>query len=474
MTFTLRDYQEDALSRLRASLARHHRSLLVMPTGSGKSALAAYMGRRAADKGNRTWFIAHRSELLDQLSGSLWEQGVEHGRIQGGHAPSVLPIQVASIQTIARRLVSLSPRPPDLIVVDEAHRTAAPSYRKLLDAYPHARVVGLTATPRRTDGKGLGELYEDLVLGPTMPWLMERGYLCDYRIFGAEQQIDLSSVRTRAGDYVREQAEEAVDKPAITGNCVQEYLRHARGKRAVVFCVGRSHAKHVRDAFREAGVPADEVDGETKTDDRKAAIRRFRSGESHVLTSVDLLIEGLDIPGIEVVIILRPTKSVIVHLQMLGRGLRPAAGKDHLLILDHVGNALRPELGLPDDEREWTLAGRTKKRRNTEIPTIPIVQCPRCYRVLRSGSPCPDATPDCPLQVSRGRQIEEREGQLVEMNKEAFRRQRRREEREARTLEDFQRIGRERNYHPGWAYMKWKYSWQRKAAQAADRKEARG
>ena len=369
-----------------------------------------------------------------------------------------MPVQVASIQTLAKRLTSTSPAsvpsPPDLLIIDEAHRAAAPSYRKVIQAWPNAFVVGLSATPARTDGRGLDDIFADLVTGPSVADLIQQGHLARYRLF-APGVVDMTGAKSRLGDYAAPELDERVNKSTVTGDAVSHYLKLARGKRAIVFCVSVKHAENVLAAFRTAGVPSDSIDGATSHAERRARLERFRTGQTLVLVSIQLAIEGLDIPEIEAAIILRPTQSLIVHMQTIGRALRPAPNKPHALIIDHCGNWQRH--GLPDDPREWTLKGRdpSRKRRAQDETDLKIRQCSKCYRVLRVGERCPDARPDCPLATANGRVPEHVEGELAEVDLDALRRERRREEGRAQTFEDLVRIGKERGYRDGWAHFRW-------------------
>lgn len=431
----LRDYQLDLMARVRQSLKQHKRVICQAPTGSGKTALAVYMMGRAKERGLRSMFCVHRRELVDQTGRALWDQHLEHGLIQSGRMRSQLPIQVASVQTLRRRLDWYAE--PDLIVIDEAHRAAADTYRRILEAYPNARVVGLTATPERTDGKGLDDLFGDIQCGPPMRWLIDNGYLSDYRIFAPGQQVDMSGVHTRGGEYVRDELEDLMDKPTITGDAVQHYKRYAAGKSAIVFCVSRKHAAHVADSFRENGITAEAVDGTTPDGERGAALKRFSAGHTKVLCGVELFVEGLDVPGVEAVIMLRPTQSLIVHLQAIGRALRPHPGKETALILDHVGNSMRH--GLPDDEREWSLRGKQEREKKSKSEEeVTVKQCPICFAIHRPAPQCPY----CGHSYGPGgREIQQQDGELVELDQEAMRRERKREQGKARAIEALAELG---------------------------------
>lgn len=436
----LRDYQESGIQRLRRSIKEYLRSILVSPTGSGKTRMAIRIMQGAAEQGNTAWFIVHRRELCNQTSREFWKAGVTHGMIMSGKTRSQLPVQVGTVGTACNRVAKLPPHlRPRVIVFDEAHRSVAPSYLKIIEACPDAYIIGLTATPERTDGKGLGEVYRDLVHVADMRWLIDKGYLSDYRLIAPSDGPDLTGVRTKAGDYDTKELTERMDKPTITGDAIAAYKQFANGKRCMVFCVSIKHSEHTCEQYNAAGIRAEHIDGTNSDTEREAALERFRKGETLVLCSVQLAIEGLDIPAVEAVQQLRPTKSVIVYLQLIGRGLRLEDGKDRLIILDQVNNWKYH--GLPDDPREWSLDGRKKgkRKKSDDEPDVNIQQCPQCFSVFRKG---PTHCPSCGVPVGGGgREIEQVDGALAELDLETIRKQKRREQGAARTLEDLVALG---------------------------------
>ena len=425
----LRDYQSDLIARVRAALRQHRRVVLQAPTGSGKTILTAHMIRTAALRGMSAAFLVHRKELLDQTSRALWESEVQHGVIAGGRTLTKDLVQVASIQTLSRRLDRVPA--PSLLIVDECHHTAAKSYRDVLEAWPETYVVGLTATPARTDQRGLDDLFSAIVLGPTVQDLTAQGYLAPYRIFCPSQAIDLSSVHRRGGDFVRGELSEIVDKATIVGDAAGHYLRYVQARAngrpptCLVYCVSRAHAHHVEEAYRAAGINARYCAGDTPKAERDAIVAGFRRGVPPVIVSVDLFGEGLDVPGLFAVQLLRPTESLTLHLQQCGRALRPEAGKEYALILDHVGNSLRH--GLPDDERDWTLEGtRTRKKPGEETaPSIRV--CERCFAVYRVSLPVCPVCGAAPPVSERRQGPEVVDGELQEIEAEQHRRLRKRE-----------------------------------------------
>lgn len=436
----LRPYQQQMIDETREALRSCNNVLLQGPTGCGKTALTVSMMGAAASRGKTSMFIVHQSELLQQTSEALWRQKLEHGMIAPGKRLSKLPAQVASVQTLVRRLDRYAA--PDLIIIDECHRAAASTYRKVLDAYPTSRVIGLTATPARTDNKGLDDLFDTIVEGPTIRQLIDAGYLADYELIAPPiAGLDVSSVGTRMGDYDKKELEEAVDKPTITGDAVNAYKTHTPGKRCVVMCVSIDHANHVAAQYRANGVSAGVIEGKITDVERRQIMQDFKDGSVKVVCNVQLLVEGVDLPAIEVVQWLRPTQSLIIWMQGNGRGLRPAPGKSGLTIIDHVQNWTRH--GLPDDDREWSLEGRKKGKRKKdedEQPDLQIQQCMNCYHVFKAG---PDCCPTCgdPLPRKARAEIEVVDGELEKIDVAQIRRERKREQGQARTLRELIELG---------------------------------
>jgi len=351
---TLRPYQQALIDGGREAYRQGKRSVLFcLPTGGGKTVTASTIVHGAAQKRNVVWWLCHRRELVSQASTTFYAMGIPHGVVQGGHAtdPGAL-VQVGSIQTVANRVAQLPE--PALIVFDECHHIGAASWDALFHRFPRAKVLGLSATPWRLDGQGLGRWFEHMVTGPTVAELIEQGSLSPYRLF-APAMPDLSGVGTAAGDFKRDALSAAMDKPQIVGDAIAHYNRLCPGKRAVAFAAGVDNSKRIAAQFVAAGIPAEHVDGSMSAEARDAAVERFKAGQTLVLSNADLFGEGFDVPAIEAAILLRPTKSLSLHLQQVGRALRPLPGKTEAIILDHAGNSLRH--GLPDHERALTSLG---------------------------------------------------------------------------------------------------------------------
>jgi len=449
---TLRPYQEAGIAAIRERMAAGDRRVLYqLPCGGGKTVIVGWMIRQAVATGKRCLFLAHRRELIRQSSETLTALGVEHGIIAAGQPPRPAMVQVASVQTIARRLVRY--RPPDFLVVDEAHHSQAGQYRAVLAWAPSAYVVGLSATPERLDGRGLSEHYDALVCGPTVGELIALGALSPYRVFAPPLPADWSGVSRRGGDYAADQLESVLDRPTITGYAVEQYQRLAAGKRCVVFAVSIAHSRHVTAQFCSAGIPAEHIDGDMDHRERDAVISRLRAGTTQVVSNVDLISEGFDCPAIEAVSLLRPTESLALHIQQAGRALRPAPGKDAALILDHVGGCLLH--GLPDTARDWSLEAPRRKRNRNAVARGR--RCPDCYAVYSLvGGRCPECGAEAPR---KSREVEQRDGDLQEITEPI---ERAALIRGAVTLGELQAVARKLGYRPGWAYHRWKTShWRR-------------
>jgi len=366
--------------------------------------------------------------------------------ITAGRVQTTDLVQVATIQSLIRRMHRL-PK-PKFIVLDESHHAVSASYRKLLDAYPDSYVVGLTATPCRLDGRGLDDIFDALVLGPTVSELTADGYLAPYRAYAPSPSMDFSGVHSRGGDWERRELEGLVDQSAIVGDAVSHYLRLVHPKTCLVYCVSRKHARHVEAAYRNAGIDARYCAGDTPKAERQAIVAGLKVGDPPVVVSVDLFGEGLDAPGLAAVQLLRPTQSLGLHLQQIGRSLRPEAGKDHAIILDHVRNCLRH--GLPDWDREWTLEGRKRKKNGGEN-AIGLRSCDQCFVIYPAVL---GACPNCgwvPEPGAAQKLPNEVEGELVEIKKKRVQIARRREEGMTKGLEALVELGIERGYKPGWA-----------------------
>lgn len=364
----LRDYQKRVIDEIYATWRLGKRAiLLAMPTGSGKTRTFSELAKHFYDRHQRVLLLVHREELLWQAKNTLEKTLRSPVGIIKADQPMHLehPVQCASVQTLVKRLEKqeIDLGAIALVIVDEAHLSLAPSYLKILSYFPEALILGVTATPSRLDGRGFDRLYEALVIGPSVSELIWRGFLADYDVLAPESFLPTEEgIRIAGGDFNSADLAERIDRRYVAGCAVDAYLRHAHQKRCVVFAINLDHSKAIAERYRSAGIAAEHIDGETIPKERQAILERFRAGETRVLCNVNLFTEGFDVPEIEVIQLCRPTKSVALHLQMLGRGLRPKGGRK-ALVLDHAGNCLR--LGGAKAERNWTLQGLVE-----EVPKL--------------------------------------------------------------------------------------------------------
>lgn len=436
-TITLRDYQERAVQEIRQQFReRMAPALLVMPTGSGKTFTFSYVAASGAEKGRRIIIIVHRKELLLQASGSLRALGIDHGMISPHFTPNPHAlIQVASVDTL---LIRLKKQPAkyrfDIAIFDEAHHVIAGNkWGRAWEELGRPLMLGVTATPVRTDGKGLGEhsagVFKSMVLGPGVGELIALGRLINPAVYTSLELPDLSGLKKdKDGEYNRVALAERVDKPRITGSAVEHYSKICPGAKSIVFCSSIKHAKHVRDEFNGAGYRFELLCGapEMSDSERTAINRKLRRGEINGACTVDLVSEGYDLPDLECCIMLRPTASEALYLQQVGRIMRPSPTKEGCWLLDCVGNVgavvkegFKLKHGFPDQERFWTLDGRKKKRRGKKDDddiSIEVRQCPNCYLVHAMAPKCPACGHEYPAGGRGG--LEQVEGDLQKITPE--------------------------------------------------------
>ncbi len=409
----------------------------------------------------RILFLCHRRELIRQTSQKLYDFGVDHGILLPGYPVRLHePVQVASVAAVHARAIRskvIEPPPADIVIVDEAHHACARTYQKILEMYPDAIVIGLTATPVRGDGRGLGNVFEVLIEGPTVAELIDLKFLVPTKVY-APSRPDLKGVRVERGDYVESQLAERMDTRRLVGDVVEHWLRLAERRRTVVFAIGVKHSLHIRDEFRRAGVLAEHIDGTTATEERDAILARLAAGQIDLVTNAMVLTEGWDQPCVSCLVLARPTKSLGLYRQMVGRVLRPAEGKTDALILDHAGATF--EHGFAEDPIEWTLSedkraiNKAHAARGGGSSPSALTTCPECSAVRFAGIPCPA----CGWQPHRKPQaVEVADGDLARLEcdrsmrpsgptpaeKDRFHRQ-------------LLWIAKERNYKPGWVAQKYR------------------
>ena len=446
---SLRPRQVQAINDIRVAYRSGYRApILCAATGFGKTHTSAEIIRSALEKGKTVWFLAHLREILDDTANRLRSVKIPFGEIAAGKPMEYhRRVQVVSVQTAARR--DGFP-PPDLVIVDECHLAVATTYLKVMGKIGNPPLLGLTGTPCRLDGKGLGEIFDEIVPTCSTNALIQEGLLAPIKYF-APHRPDLTGLRMQAGDYRQSDIDGEMDRSTITGDVIKHYQKHCNGKRAVAFCTSISHAEHVAAEFQAQGYKAVAISGKSKRSERVAALTGLRDGTLQVVCNAQLWVAGVDVPQIECIILLRPTKSLTFYLQSIGRGLRTSldSGKQHLTVLDHAGSIF--EHGPPDMERQWSLEGR--KKRGEQAP--PVRQCPACFCAHVPAPVCPECGYRYPAPNRGGPaevdgelgEIDSRQAAALErLQKQKAHIAKRAEQGRAKTLEQLIDLGKSRGY----------------------------
>lgn len=461
MTIVLHGFQRTAVEQIEATIAAGIRKILVVcPTGGGKTVIASDLIKRDLVRWKPSLFTAHRREIINQTSNKLRDNGVPHGVIMAGADQETRPqelVQVASIDTLrARALNGTAVRlpPAQIIWIDEAHHARASTYERLIAAYPSAVIIGLTATPCRGDGRGLGNVFEAIIECPQVAELIGLGFLVRSRVY-APVDPDLKGVRTRQGDYVIDQLARRMNTDALVGDIVEHWLKYAERRRTVAFACDVAHSVHIRNEMLAAGIRAEHLDANTPIKEREAILARLASHETEVVTNCMVLSEGWDCPPVGCVILARPTKQMGLFRQMVGRTLRPYEGKADCIVLDHSGAVYRH--GLPEDPVEWTLdtdqrAVNPKHERRQLGVEARLHECPQCKAVM--------TVPPCAacgwMPKPRARDVDIRDGQLglVVGGKASPANYSPEERRQWHAM--FTALAQERGYQRGWIAHKYK------------------
>lgn len=402
--FELRQDQHEVRHKVNAALREGCKSLIVQAaTGWGKTVWAADYIKRCVDVNKKVLVLVSTRELTKQWSEKLSAVGLSYGELHGIYMAeteerelleqfSNLPVVIASKDTHHVRRRNRSFIKADLVIVDEAHLSTTKTWH--LDHYMEtdARIIGLTATPARKNGKGLGEFFDLIIPAPSIKQLTNMKLLADAKYYAPApiDYLDLGSVPKRAGDYAPTELGKRMQNPRYVGDLVLHWQKFAQGRPTLIFCVDVKASKMTRDKFEEAGIACGHLDGKTPKEEREETLAKFRSGELQILTNCQLFCYGLDIPEISCVVMARPTLSITMHLQMLGRGLRTAPGKDHLLVLDHAGNIHTH--GFADEKRKWTLqnGGEPLEMTYSNVKEIQKITCAACAHIYHPQPECPN------------------------------------------------------------------------------------
>lgn len=411
----LRPYQQQFISDVYNEFSQGHKRVVgVAPCGAGKTIMAGWMVRQATLEGKRSIFFVHRHELIRQTSETFERLGIKHGIIAAG-APEQfdLPVQIASVQTLARRLKKVPT--PDFLICDECHHILAYTYKKIVDSYPDAYLLGVTATPQRMGGVTLHDVFSSMVQSSTVNDLIRLGNLTDFHYFAPETELDLHKVHIKFGEYVNSELARVMEDKRIIGSIVDNYKERANGKSAICYCVNVKHSKKVAEAFRAAGIIAEHVDGETPAAVREDIVGKFREGKIKILCNAELFSEGFDVPNMQAVILARPTKSLTLFIQQALRPMRPDPSDPNkvAIIIDHVKNYTRH--GLPNMVHDWTLDPNKPKKSSA----APLKACPECGLVSPLGiETCPACGYEFVTEEEKEARLQEYSGVLRKIQKD--------------------------------------------------------
>ena len=382
---TLRPYQQEAKEGIFNAWKECDNVLFQMPTGTGKTRLfssiisdiKAWSALRSIDC--RILIIAHRIELIDQISENLQRYRIPHGVIAGGRERNLRQyVQVASIQTITHHanVDAIGELDIRFIIIDEAHHSVANSYRKLWRMFPGAKKLGVTATPWRMNGAGFVSLYERLITSKPIKEFITEGWLSPYNFYSVRgesiegQRISSITEFDVEGDHKISALEKEMDTMQIRARLLDSYNKLAKGKKGIIYSISRKHSDHICEEYKNAGFKIVAIDSTTPRDVRRLYVQRFKNGQIDIIVNVDIFSEGFDCPDIEFIQLARPTKSLVKYLQQVGRGLRPTSGKTTCIILDNVGSCLK--FGLPNEDRPWEkyFVGEEKKENISSGRTV--------------------------------------------------------------------------------------------------------
>ncbi|MBU7554463.1 DEAD/DEAH box helicase [Pediococcus ethanolidurans] len=440
--YELHPYQKKLVQQTRKELANGKNSVLIQsPAGSGKSVIIAEIARLTVKKGGYVLFMVHRKELVEQITDSFKENNVD--------------LSHCTIMTVGRVKNRLGKLPkPTLIITDETHHSLAKTYRNVYKFYLTTPRIGFSATPWRMNGKGLHDVYESMVKGPSVKWLINNKYLAPFKYYSVNLVNSDKLKKSSTGDYTNKSMDEAVGK-TIFGDVINTYKKVANGQQAIVYAHSVEYSQIVADSFNQAGISARHVDAKTPSTKREQIMTDFKAGKIKIICNVDLISEGFNVPDCSTIILLRPTASLVLFIQQSMRSMRYKSGKV-ATIIDHVANYSR--FGLPDDDFGWTLDDREKKKSGRKDDAPAIKTCDRCFRVVPAQSKiCPfcgfefevEATE---MQEDKNAKIEKiGEFKMVADYKNI--KYGKMKASDAKNPEELFTIAKARKYKPGWAYM---------------------
>ena len=376
----LRDYQEELVDGIKQSIIAGNHSIIVQsPPRSGKTVVMAHIAKGATDKNNKVLFFSHRKEINEQVYKTFENNEVNMDLVT-----------IGGVQSLVRKLDKLDE--PTIILIDEAHHSKASSYKKIIDYFPDAYKLLFTGTPVRLDGSGFDDIAEDIILGKSVKWLQEHGRIAPFKYY-APLMIDMSRLKKRAGEFTKGSVDETM-KTVIYGDVIKHYEKLAKGKQAIVYTHSVEASENVSKTFNDAGYNSIAVSGKTPRETRETAMRAFRNGDLKIMVNCELFTEGIDLPNVDVCIMLRPTQSLSLYLQFAMRPLNPRKDKT-AIIIDHVANVER--FGLPNKDREWSLQGVVKKKQVAKIGEPTVRVCEKCFATYWSSTRiCPECGHESP------------------------------------------------------------------------------
>lgn len=424
----LRDYQLDLKNKAKNAFKYNKRIILLAPCGSGKTITSTSIISDSVKKGKKVWFIVHRKELLDQAINTLKKCEVPMENVK-----------VYMIQSLANRLNKIEEK-PDLIIFDECQHSTSKTYLKLIETFPNSYILGLTATPCRLSGKPLGDIFQNMVSSVTTEELIKKGFLANYDYYAPKINADFTKVKIKMGDFIDKEIEKILDKSTIYGDIIENYKKYADNKKTIIYCATIEYSKKIEELFSKNGYSIKHFDGNTSKIEREQIIKDFRDDKIKILTNVDLIGEGFDVPACECCILLRPTQSLSLYIQQSTRCLRPQKDKKSIII-DFVGNVFAH--GMPTETREWSLKEKIKNKNPSREQDILVRQCNQCYKCYKGTNPI---CPYCGYNNGKTqRQLkEEKKAELKKIEK--IEKKKRKEEIKNKTYEELVKIGYSRGY----------------------------
>lgn len=433
-------YQQELIDKARKSLANGNKSVLIVsPAGSGKSIVIAEIARLAINKGGHVMFMVHRKELVEQIKDTFLKDEID--------------LSHTTIMTVGRIKNRLGKLPkPTLIITDETHHSLAKTYQTIYEYYSDVPRLGFSATPWRLSGKGLKDVYDDMVVGPSVKWLIDNHYLAPFKMYGFK--ADTSDLKkSSTGDYTKKSMDDMASK-IIHGDIIRNWKDKANGRKTIVYCHSIEFSKKVAQWFNDAGIPAKHADSKTPAKERDEIMDKFREGKIKVLCNVDLVSEGFNVPDCSCVIMLRPTQSLVLYVQQSMRSMRYVKGKT-AIIIDQVENY--KNFGLPDADRQWSLNDRKKRKKSDKTIGPAIRTCDECFAVIPAQCiKCPVCgaklkIAEKKVEIDEKAKLQEVTDFKLEVNNLVTKKPS-----ELKTIGELKAYAKAKGYKPGWLYFQQK------------------